>query len=155
MKAQTLHINVQKGLLSELPQEEQDLCLSALAACKDAYAPYSSYHVGAAVLLEDGTVVAGNNQENVAYPSGLCAERTALFYANARYPHLAVQAIALTAVHKGEQVAFISPCGGCRQVLAEAERRFGKPLPVLCFGKGDSIQRFDSVADLLPFSFEM
>ena len=155
METKTLHINIQKGLLSELSQEEQNLCLSALEASKDAYTPYSSYHVGAAVLMEDGTVVMGNNQENIAYPSGLCAERTAIFYANARHPHLSVKAIALTATHKGEQVPFISPCGSCRQALAGTEKRFDKPIPILLFGKENSIHRFASVADLLPFSFEM
>lgn len=149
-----LQVRWKKGKLSDLIEAESSLCLAALEACKNAYAPYSSFHVGAAVLLEDNTVVTGNNQENIAYPSGVCAERTALYYANAQYPGLKVKAIAIAAVHDGNQVEFISPCGACRQVMAEAEARFGQPIAVLLYGRNE-IRRFSSLRDLLPFSFEI
>lgn len=154
MKEIILEIAAQQCELSELASAEQSLCLAALEASKDAYAPYSSFFVGAAVLLVDGTVITGNNQENIAYPSGLCAERTALFYANAQHPKQAVKAIAIAAMHQGEQVKSITPCGACRQVILETEQRFKQPITLLFFGK-DSILRLNSAKNLLPFSFDM
>lgn len=120
---------------------------------KLAYAPYSSYQVGAAVLLNDGTIVTGNNQENAAYPSGLCAERTALFYANAQHPNIPVQAIAIIASHNGDFTQDVcTPCGSCRQVLVEVENRFGQAVRIIMCSK-DKIYEAESIKDLLPLSF--
>ena len=125
----------------------------AKSATSRAYAPYSSYRVGAAVLLANGIIVTGNNQENAAYPSGLCAERTALFYANAQYPDVAVVAIAIAAFHDDDFTDEVcTPCGSCRQVLAEIESRFGQSVRIVMYGKKE-IYEVSSIADLLPLGF--
>lgn len=126
---------------------------SAKSATSNAYAPYSTYNVGAAVLLANGVVVTGNNQENAAYPSGLCAERTALFYANAQYPDVAVEAIAVAAYHNGAFTQEVcSPCGSCRQVLVEVETRFGHSVRIIMCGR-DEVYEAASIKDILPLSF--
>ncbi len=125
----------------------------AKLATSKAYAPYSTYHVGAAVLMANGIIVTGNNQENAAYPSGLCAERTALFYANAQYPDIAIEAIAVVAFHNGcftEDVC--TPCGSCRQVLVEVENRFENNVRIIMCGKNE-IYEVASIKELLPLSF--
>jgi cytidine deaminase len=139
--------------IAELPDEFKELAQSALSATRDAYAPYSKFHVGAAVLLEDGTIVTGNNQENVAYPSGLCAERVALFYAGAQYPGMAVRAIAIAAWTEGRQVERITPCGACRQVLLETENRYKHPMNILLCSP-EQVYVAESAASLLPLSFD-
>jgi len=109
--------------------------------------------VGAAVLLENGEIITGNNQENAAYPSGLCAERTAMFYANANYPDVAVTTLAVAAQNAGGFLKDpIAPCGSCRQVLLETEQRYGKKLRVLLYGASE-IAILETVKDLLPLSF--
>lgn len=139
--------------ISELPAGDQDLLREARKITAQAYAPYSGFHVGAAILLENGQVVSGNNQENSAYPSGLCAERVALFYANASFPDAAVKTIAISAAKKGQLVDEpVKPCGGCRQALAEAEVRFGQPIRIVLDGQ-ESILVLDGVESLLPLSF--
>jgi cytidine deaminase len=139
--------------IGELPVEDQHLLLEARKITEQAYAPYSGFHVGAAILLENGQVVAGNNQENSAYPSGLCAERVTLFYANANFPDSAVKTIAISAAKNGILVSeAVKPCGGCRQALAEAEVRFGKPIRIVLDGQ-DSILVLNGVESLLPLSF--
>jgi cytidine deaminase len=135
-----------------LPDEFRELVQSALSATFDAYAPYSKFHVGAAVWLENGVIVTGNNQENAAYPSGLCAERVALFYAGAKYPGVAVRAIAIAARTEDKQVDMITPCGACRQVLLETENRYGHPMKVLLCGS-TQVYIISSAASLLPLSF--
>lgn len=144
---------IQVYTIDECSESKKKLIEAAKNATINAYAPYSKYNVGAAVLLEDGTIMSGNNQENAAYPSGLCAERTALFYANAQYPQLAVEAIAIAAYHNG---AFsdspCSPCGSCRQVLVEVENRFGRAVKIIMYG-ADKIYEVSSIKDLLPLSF--
>ena len=117
---------------NELSREDATLIAEAVKVAQDAYAPYSQFKVGAAVLLENGIIVTGSNQENAAYPSGLCAERTALFYAGAQYPDVPVLALAVVAFNNIGQVEQISPCGSCRQVLVETSTRF-KPLPAFWF----------------------
>lgn len=118
-----------------------------------AYAPYSNFKVGAAVLLANGEIVTGTNQENAAYPSGLCAERTALFYANTQYPDTAVEAIAIACQSNGQfSNAACSPCGSCRQVLHEIEQRFNQPIRVIMYG-ADKIYEISSIQSLLPLSF--
>lgn len=140
---------------SELSESEHELLKEAQAATWRSYAPYSNFSVGAAVRLSDGSIVTGNNQENCAFPSGLCAERTALFYANSRYPDFAVEAICIAA--RGLDGEFtrvpISPCGGCRQVMLEVEHRFGRPLKVMMYGT-DGVYILQSARDLLPVGFE-
>ena len=114
--------------------------------------PYSKFHVGAAALLEDGTIITGSNQENAAYPSGLCAERVALFHAGHQYPDMPVVALAIAAATNGRQVESISPCGACRQVLLEAEQRYGKPMKVLLCGTKEVVVA-ESAESLLPLCF--
>lgn len=139
--------------LEECAEMEKKLIEAAKEATKNAYAPYSGFSVGAAVLLENGEIVPGNNQENAAYPSGLCAERTAIFFANASRPDQKVIAIAVAARHNGQFTKdVITPCGGCRQVLLETENRFGSPIKVLMYGN-DEVYVLGSAKDLLPLSF--
>ncbi len=138
--------------LNEVPPAYQSLVQAALKATEQAYAPYSNFHVGAALLLANGEIVTGSNQENVAYPSGLCAERVALFHAGHQYPTVPVQAIAIAASTKGKQVERISPCGACRQVMLETEQRGGHPIKVLLCGAKE-ILIAESAASLLPLCF--
>lgn len=138
--------------LAELPEEESRLMEAAIKATGQSYAPYSKFHVGAAALLEDGTIVTGSNQENAAYPSGLCAERVALFHAGHQYPDMPVVALAIAAATNGRQVESISPCGACRQVLLEAEQRYGKPMKVLLCGTKEVVVA-ESAESLLPLCF--
>ena len=114
--------------------------------------PLFEFHVGAAALLEDGTIITGSNQENAAYPSGLCAERVALFHAGHQYPDMPVVALAIAAATNGRQVESISPCGACRQVLLEAEQRYGKPMKVLLCGTKEVVVA-ESAESLLPLCF--
>jgi len=142
------------GSDKELKAGEQELPGLAREAAANAYAPYSKFHVGAAVLLENGKIITGSNQENAAYPSGLCAERVALFYASAHYPDVPVKAIAVAAVKDQKAVeAPVPPCGGCRQVFIEWEDRFEKPFAVIMAGS-KKIIRTEKAAYLLPFSFQ-
>jgi cytidine deaminase len=138
----------------ELPSEEKNLVDQAKEATFRAYAPYSKFMVGAAALLENGEIVTGNNQENVAFPSGLCAERTALFYAHSMYPDEAVPVLAVAARTEDDFLDYpISPCGACRQVMLETEMRFGRPVKVILYGKKD-IFIVESIRDLLPLAFD-
>ena len=154
MKEKRLVINyVEYGSLAEMPERERGLMECAMEATHKAYAPYSKFHVGAAVLLADGTMVQGSNQENVAYPSGLCAERTALFSASAQKPEQAVVSLAVVGYFEGEYTE-ASPCGACRQVMAEYETRYGNKLTVYCYLRGGRIRRLEGVESLLPFGFD-
>ncbi|MCB0516136.1 MAG: cytidine deaminase [Chitinophagales bacterium] len=124
------------------------------AACKNAYAPYSGFRVGAAVLMENGEIVIGNNQENAAYPSGLCAERVAVFQAGALFPDTPIKAIAITIDYeKFPTQNWVFPCGSCRQSLVEYERRYDHSIKVYLLGKNGEIAYVDDVASLLPFVF--
>lgn len=137
----------------ELEGMDLHLIQAAKEAVKSAYVPYSQFRVGAAALLENGEVVCGSNQENAAYPSGTCAERTALFYAGARYPGVAVRALAVAAFNKGEYLtAPIPPCGACRQVILETEKQAGKPLHILLYGTSGTYVT-EGIANLLPLNF--
>lgn len=138
----------------EMPENYGELCRKAIAASGSAYSIYSDFAVGAAVLLENGEIVCGSNQENAAYPSGICAERTALFYAGATYPEIPVKALAIAASYKGKpQENFVPPCGACRQVMAEVIRRYGQDFDVIMTGSRESI--VIKASALLPFSFEL
>lgn len=126
----------------------------AVRLCRVAYAPYSKFQVGAIVELEDGTLVEGNNQENIAYPSGLCAERVALFSAAARYPGMALRRLFLTAADHGKLLPQpIYPCGACRQVMVDMENRQGANMEIWMAGT-EMIHRIGSASDLLPLQFE-
>lgn len=137
----------------ELSEQNRNLIHEARNITKLAYSPYSSFNVGAAVLLENGKIITGNNQENSAYPSGLCAERVALFYANANFPESAVKTIAISASKNGELVNDpVKPCGSCRQVISETEFRFEKPIRILLDGK-EKILSLNGIQCLLPLCF--
>ena len=137
----------------ECSEKDKELIKSAKKATESAYAPYSGFKVGAAVLLENGIVAIGNNQENAAYPSGLCAERVALFHANAQYPDNPVIAVAIAAFNKGDFTDDVcTPCGACRQVFAEIESRYGKSIRILMCGR-DKVYEVSSIRYLLPLSF--
>ena len=141
--------------LDELSEEQVLLVNSAIKAARDAYAPYSEYHVGAALRLANGEIIFGNNQENAAYPSGLCAERVAIFYAGARHPDVAVQSIAIAAIREGIlQEGPVAPCGACRQVLYEKESQGEVPMELILYGS-KMIQVLNKVTDLLPLPFKL
>lgn len=153
MKEITLETQVTICKLEEMHPSMRELVEKAKAMTKNAYCPYSHYHVGAAALLADGQVITGSNQENAAYPSGLCAERTTLFAANANHPDTPVLALAIacyTDGHFTKEAA--SPCGACRQVMLETEHRYGKPMQVVLYGE-DMCYIFNSASDLLPLHF--
>lgn len=139
---------------TDLTEDEKTLRDKAIEATHHSYSPYSHFSVGAAIQLSDGTIVCGSNQENAAYPSGLCAERTAMFYANSSYPDKAIKRLCITARGTDGQLVSqpISPCGACRQSLLEAELRHDTDIEVMLYGsKQTYILR--SVKDLLPLSF--
>jgi cytidine deaminase len=139
---------------SELPGELASLMKSASEARSAAYAPYSNFSVGAAVLLANGKVVIGSNQENAAYPSGLCAERVAVFSAASQFPGVHIKAIAIAVSDRsGGYSGPVSPCGNCRQVMAEYEHRSGSGIKLVMPGKGRSVLVVPDVAALLPFMF--
>lgn len=139
---------------ADLPEKYKAIVDAAKEATNRSYAPYSKFHVGAAILLENGEVISGSNQENVAYPSGTCAERTACFYAHSAFPGQKFKAIAIAARDTDGEFCQkpISPCGACRQALLEYETLAGEPVKVLLAGK-DEIYMIDSIASLLPLAF--
>ncbi|MFH2144080.1 MAG: cytidine deaminase [Bacteroidota bacterium] len=134
--------------------KEKELVDSAIQIAGNAYAIYSDFYVGAAVLLDNGTIIKGNNQENAAYPSGLCAERVALFYANANYPDRKVVAIAISAFRNKLMLENpVPPCGSCRQALLETALRFNNSIKVILIGK-KKIQVINDCRELLPLHFD-
>ncbi|MBR5396161.1 MAG: cytidine deaminase [Bacteroidaceae bacterium] len=139
--------------IAELSKEDRELVEAAKSATAGSYAPYSKFHVGAAVRLKNNMIVTGANQENAAFPSGLCAERTALFAANAQNPRQPVVALAIAA-RKGRQFLSqpISPCGACRQVISGTEERFGQPIRILLYGT-DGVIVSEGISPLLPLRF--
>lgn len=139
---------------AELPEEDRELAEAAVKAIGGSYAPYSKFNVGAAVRLSDGEIITGANQENAAYPSGLCAERTAMFYANANHPDCAMTSIAIAAAQGGKLCSRpATPCGQCRQVMAEYQTKGGRPMSIILVGSG-TVYKFDRVECLLPFIFD-
>lgn len=140
--------------LEELSAEDRVLAEAAIEAVGSAYAPYSNFHVGAAVRFNDGEIVKGSNQENAAYPSGICAERTALFYASASRPGAPMNAIAIAAAQNGELIPEpVTPCGACRQVMIQYQLKSGNQMEVMLIGS-NRIWKFASVDSLLPFIFD-
>lgn len=138
----------------ELPADILKLLVEAEHAATRAYAPYSHFQVGAAILMNNGQVVTGCNQENAVYPCGLCAERTAAFAASAKFPEVPFSRIVITAINPVEPLKVpVSPCGSCRQVLYEYEQKFGQPIEVILAGQEGPIYHLRCVADLLPYTF--
>ncbi|MEZ5172482.1 MAG: cytidine deaminase [Bacteroidia bacterium] len=146
-------VHVYSGI-GELPEADQELINAAIGVRLHAYAPYSHFFVGAAVLLDDGTIVLGNNQENVAYPSGLCAERTALFAAGANFPGKAVLKIAIAASSNDFEVNNpVYPCGACRQVMSEYEQLSKRPMEILMYGASGEVHVVNGLINILPVAF--
>lgn len=154
MKDIEIHIRGREVACDELNESDRRLVEAAREASGRAYAPYSRFKVGAAILLDNGEVIAGSNQENAAFPSGTCAERAAAYYAHARYPEAKFVKIAVSAIAPdGREVAVpVSPCGACRQALLEYETLAGKGVEVILTGR-DSVYILPSVRSLLPFAF--
>lgn len=154
MKDLTITSIIKVYTFDELNKTDQDLMTSAMEATTRSYAPYSKFSVGAAALLANGIAVTGTNQENAAYPSGLCAERTTLFYANSQYPDQPVLTLAIAARTEKDFIDLpIPPCGACRQVILETEKRYKQPIRILLYGKKE-IYEVKSICDLLPLSFD-
>ena len=141
--------------ISELSSEDKMLMDKAIEARGKAYAPYSKFSVGAALLLENNEIVLGNNQENAAYPSGMCAERVAIWKAGSEYPNVKILKLAISASSSITKVDKpVGPCGACRQSLSEYEIKQKQPLPILFMGEVGEIVKTTSLAALLPFSFD-
>nr|WP_315210887.1 cytidine deaminase [uncultured Flavobacterium sp.] len=141
--------------VQELPNDIQDLMTQAIEVRKNAYAPYSKFRVGVAIFLDNGKTVLGSNQENAAYPSGLCAERVAIFYAGAVYPEARILKMAITAASDSNQTtAPIPPCGSCRQSIAEYEIKQETPIEIYFMGEIGAIYKSESLKNLLPFMFD-
>jgi len=139
----------------ELDSKDAELLRLAHEATHNSYAPYSKFHVGAAVRMANGEIVIGCNIENAAYPSGLCAERVAMFAAQAKYPNTAIEALAVVAHSETKLVEEpAAPCGACRQVMVEVEQLSHRPLRVLCQGETGPIMVFDGIESLMPFVFQ-
>lgn len=152
-----IHLNSEIEDLSpgELDHIEQALLSRAQTISKMAYAPYSGFNVGAAVLLENGEVLQSSNQENVSFPTGVCAERLLLGYAGANYPNSAPVMLAIVAQRAGEETwAGVSPCGVCRQTINEVENRFGKPITMLILRANGNVLRIKGISELLPLKFD-
>lgn len=140
--------------ITECSNVVQNLMEQAVIAREKAYAPYSKFHVGAAILLDNGKIITGSNQENASYPSGLCAERTAIFYAGSQYPEQTIKCIALTAssIDK-ENTKPVPPCGSCRQAIAEYEQKQKSPINIYFMGKKGKVKMVESLLSLLPLAF--
>lgn len=154
MKELELTSHIKQCQLEELNPDEQALVGMAIEATGRSYAPYSHFHVGAAVELASGLRLMGCNQENAAFPSGLCAERTAIFAAGAQYPDQPIVSLAIAARGTDGNLTEdpVSPCGTCRQVIIETERRFNREVRILLYGKS-KIFVIDGIKELMPLSF--
>jgi len=140
--------------IKALSNKEQSLIHAAKEAAQMAYAPYSNFKVGAAVLLENGEIVKGNNQENAAYPNGMCAERVALFNASSNFPDEAIIGLALTIDYADKNIKEpVFPCGGCRQTILEYEDKWKQAFKIYVLGPNNEIVIIDSIKDILPLSF--
>tara|TARA_B100000929_G_scaffold286455_1_gene271606 strand:- start:325 stop:807 length:483 start_codon:yes stop_codon:yes gene_type:complete len=141
--------------IEETPEDVQDLMKQAIGVRENAYAPYSKFKVGAAILLEENRVVVGSNQENASYPSGLCAERTAVYAAGAQFPDSRILKIAITAKSlRNKVVTPVPPCGACRQALMEYEVKQDKPIEIYFMGEMGKVVKAESVKELLPLVFD-
>ena len=141
--------------IDEMPGEAKNLMNKAVEARETSYSPYSHFRVGAAILLENGEVVSGSNQENASYPAGLCAERTAIFYAGAKFPGVGMLKMAISARSLNQPVEVpIPPCGSCRQSIAEYEVKQEQPIEIYFMGEKGKVVKSKSIADLLPLTFD-
>uniref|UniRef100_UPI00404778F6 cytidine deaminase n=1 Tax=Mariniflexile sp. TaxID=1979402 RepID=UPI00404778F6 len=141
--------------IEELPNDVMSLMKKAFEARDKAYAPYSNFHVGAAILLENGEIITGNNQENASYPSGLCAERTAIYYAGSQYPEVKIVKMAISATSKNKPTSTpIPPCGACRQAIAEYEIKQKTPIEIYFMGESGHVAKSNSLTNLLPLVFD-
>ncbi|KAA5828085.1 cytidine deaminase [Algibacter amylolyticus] len=141
--------------LQELPKDVLSLMEKAVQAREKAYAPYSNFNVGAAILLDNNEIVCGSNQENASYPSGLCAERTAIYYAGSQFPGAKMVRMAITAGSKTSKTTKpIPPCGACRQAIAEYEIKQDAPIEIYFMGETGAIAKSNSLANLLPLMFD-
>lgn len=139
----------------ELNEADKGLLVRSTEAMGMAYAPYSNFQVGAALELENGQIVSGSNQENASYPSGLCAERVAVFYAGANFPNIKIKTLAISVMSKNNEVLEpAAPCGNCRQSLFEYEQRQNSPIRILMMGPKGKVVECPSVADILPLGFD-
>jgi len=156
MKVRNIHIRIEEYHdESALPRSDQELLKEAVKAVDSSYAPYSDFHVGAAVLLDNGEIIPGSNQENAAYPSGLCAERVALFYAKSKYPDSVVESLAITARADHFDLDYpLAPCGSCRQVIAEVENRQSQKIKIILRGETGTTQVIKGIENLLPLVFK-
>ena len=154
MKDLKLKIQIKECQMDELTQDEQFLIEKAIESTNNSYAKYSHFHVGAALQLENGQVLPGCNQENAAFPAGLCAERSAIFAAGAQYPDVPVKTLAIAARDTNGELTEepVSPCGTCRQVMIETETRFSQPIRILLYGRR-RIYVMDGIKNLMPLSF--
>lgn len=154
MKKLRIDLNIRECQLDELSEDDRAVVDVAIRATSLSYAPYSQFRVGACVKLADGELISGCNQENAAFPAGICAERSAIFAAGASSPGKAVRTIAIAARDKdGELTAEpVSPCGTCRQVMIETETRFGQPIHIILYGR-NRIYVMDGISNLMPLSF--
>lgn len=142
--------------VSELSLSDQELLSNAKEALKDAYAPYSKFQVGCALRLQNGEIVTGNNQENAAYPSGLCAERVAIFYAGAKFPGVPIEAMAITARSDNFEVNQpVSSCGACLQSMNEYEMKYQIPMRIILQGETGKIRIAVGLQNFLPFRFDL
>jgi len=141
--------------IDELSTVDKNLMEAAIQAAKNAYAPYSGFSVGAALLMDDNSIIIGNNQENAAYPSGMCAERVAIWKAGSSYPNIKVKKIAITAVSSNKKLDKpVGPCGACRQTLLEYEVNQKEAMEIFFMGEIGNVIKANSIASLLPFSFD-
>lgn len=153
MKKKNIEIEVYEYSMEELSAADQKLLNCAREAARNAYSPYSGFHVGSAVMMENGEIVKANNQENAAYPSGLCAERVALFYAASNFPGIPVKVVAISGTdHENILLPLVKPCGACCQVLSEYEDLAGSPIRVILDGS-IGITVIEGIDNLLPFRF--
>lgn len=154
MRTKKIEIDVEILQYEELCESDRQVVDAAKEATQHSYTPYSKFNVGAAVLLANGEIIQGSNQENSAYPSGLCAERVTMFYANSRYPDIAPKTLAIATFAGGRFMADpITPCGACRQVLIDSETRYGQNIAVLLYGT-KYIYKLKCVRDLMPLAFD-
>ncbi len=149
MKENRLSINYKSYSKEDLPLNYKTLIEKAKNASKIAYAPYSKFHVGASILLENGSILVANNQENAAFPSGLCAERVVLFYKGANFPKETIKAMAIYSPSQ----QLVSPCGSCRQVMVESEKRNSNPIKLVISSNHSEVIEFEAFSDILPFPF--
>ena len=155
MQEKTLKLNFTSAHLSELDTQDKELITNAKEAFITAYAPYSGFLVGAAVQLNNGVVLGGCNQENASYPLCMCGERVALYNAAANYPHQSVVSLAIVARNPRKKLTQpVSPCGACRQVIAEYESRYGSDIRIILKGETDDVIIFDTIKELLPYGFD-